>query len=161
MHQVAPNGKFRVLATNLAVETVPAEFFGDLYHRRWRIEEAFKRLKHRLRLEAVSGLSLQASNIDVTAKVLAGNITSLMCAAAAVDADLRACSRKCNRPYAATSVHRLLPGLVQFIGDVAQIIADAIALLRATPQRFVPGRSRPRSPHHVKPHPSCAYKGYG
>ena len=39
--------------------------FADLYHQRWRIEEAFKRLKHRLKLEAVSGLSQQALLIDV------------------------------------------------------------------------------------------------
>jgi hypothetical protein len=59
----------------------------------------------------------------------------------------------------ATLMHRLLPRLVLFIGDVALIIADAIALLAATSQRFVPGRARPRPPYHVKPHPSCAYKG--
>lgn len=35
----------------------PATGSGDLYHQRWRIEEAFKRLKHRLNLEYVSGLS--------------------------------------------------------------------------------------------------------
>ena len=55
----------------------------NLYHQRWRIEEAFKRLKHRLHLEVVSGLSQQALIIDVAAKVLADNIASLMCAAAA------------------------------------------------------------------------------
>ena len=92
--------------------------------------------------------------IDVAAKIPADNITSLMCAAAAVEADLPACSRKCNRSYAATLMHRPLPRLVLFIGDVGQIIANAIALLDATSQRFVPGRSRPRPapPHHVKPH---------
>ena len=51
---------------------------GDLCHQRWRIEEAFKRIKHRLHLEAVSGLSQQALIIDVAAKILAYNITSLM-----------------------------------------------------------------------------------
>ncbi len=73
--------------------------------------------------------------IDVAAKIPADNITSLMCDAAAVEADLPACSRKCNRPYAATLMHRPLPRLVLFIGDVAQIIANAIALLGATPHR--------------------------
>ena len=28
----------------------------------------------------------------------------------------------------------------------------------ANSQRIVPGRSRPRKPNHVKPHPSCSYK---
>ena len=34
----------------------PAALFGDLYHQRWRIEEAVKRTKERLKLEAVFGL---------------------------------------------------------------------------------------------------------
>ena len=46
--------------TNLLdLSRFPAHSFGDLYHQRWRIEEAFKRLKHRLNLEHVSGLSQQ------------------------------------------------------------------------------------------------------
>ena len=43
----------------------------------------FKRLKHRLHLEAISGLSQEALIIDVAAKILADDITSSMCAAAA------------------------------------------------------------------------------
>src|SRR4051812_21797998 len=58
-----------------AAVLLAAESFGDPYHQRWRIEEAFKQLKHRLHLEAVSGLSQQASIIDVAAKVLADNIS--------------------------------------------------------------------------------------
>lgn len=158
VRQVAPNGKVRVLATNLDAERFPAALFGDLYHQRWRIEEAFKRLKHRLHLEAVSGLSQQALIIDVAAKILADNIASLMCAAAAEHADLPARSRKCNRSYAATILQRILPRLVLFIGDVRATIIDVIALLAATSQRFVQGRSQPRPTRHVKPHPSCAYK---
>jgi hypothetical protein len=158
VRQIAPNGKVRVLATNLDAERFPAALFADLYHQRWRIEEAFKRLKHRLHLEAVSGLSQQALIIDVAAKVLADNIASLMCAAAAEHADLPARSRKCNRSYAAILVQRVLPRLALFIGDVSAAIADTIALLAATSQRFVPGRFQPRPTRHVKPHPSCAYK---
>ena len=116
VRQVAPNGRVRALATDLDAQRFPAALFGDLYHQRWRIEEAFKRLKHRLYLEAVSGLSQQALIIDVAAKVLADNIASLMCAAASRHAELPARSRKCNRilrshPHAAPAapsgaVHR-------------------------------------------------------
>jgi hypothetical protein len=159
VRQTAPNGRVRVLATNLDADLFDAALFGDLYHQRWRIEEAFKRLKHRLHLECVSGLSQQALIIDVAAKVLPDNITSLMCAAAAQQADLPQRSRKCNRSYAATLMQRLLPRLVLLIGDVCAAITDAIALLGATSQRFAPRRSQPRPAHHVKPHPSCAYKG--
>lgn len=158
VRQTAPNGQLRLLATNLDAERFPAALFADLYHQRWRIEEAFKRIKERLKLEAVSGLSQQALIIDVAAKILADNITSLMCAAGAQHANLPARSRKCNRSYAATFMQRLLPRLVLMLGDVAAAIVDAVAILGATSQRVVTGRSQPRNPNHVKPHPSCSYK---
>ena len=156
VRQTAPNGQLRLLATNLDAQRFPAALFADLYHQRWRIEEAFKRIKERLKLEAVSGLSQQALIIDVAAKILADNITSLMCAAGAQHADLPARSRKCNRSYAATFMQRVLPRLVLMLGNVAAAITDAVAMLGATSQRFVPGRSQPRNPNHVKPHPSCS-----
>lgn len=159
VRQVAPNGQIRVLATTLDAVTAPAGAFGDLYHQRWRIEEAFKRLKHRVHLEAVSGLSQQAVLVDVAAKVLADNLATLLCAAAAQQHDLPARSRRCNRSYAAQLMPRLLPRVLLFVGDVLAAIDDAISLLGTVTQRFVPGRSRPRPPHHVKPHPRYAYKG--
>jgi Transposase DDE domain len=63
------------MMTNLLdAERFPAALFGDLYHQRWRIEEAFKRLKHRLNLEHVTGLSQQAVMHDLAAKVLCDNL---------------------------------------------------------------------------------------
>ena len=89
---------------------------------------------------------------------IADNITSLLCAAGATQADLPARSRKCNRTYAAIYMRSALPRLILFIGDICATITDAITALGNTTQRFVKGRSNPRPSHHVKPHPSCAYK---
>ena len=88
IRHVASTGKVRVLMTNLLdVEQFPAALFGDLYHQRWRIEEAFKRLKHRLHLEHVTGLSQQALMQDLAAKVLCDNLPALAsCAAGQQDA---------------------------------------------------------------------------
>lgn len=159
VRQVAPSGAVRVLATNLDEQAVPAHAFAELYHQRWRIEEAFKRLKHRMKLECVSGLSQQALLIDVAAKVLADNLASLMCLAAAQQAELPSASRRCNRAYAAALLQRTLPCLVLIIGDFFSTLADLLKLLGTNTQRFIPGRSRPRPLHHVKPHPSAVYKG--
>ena len=62
--------------------------FGDLYHQRWRIEEAFKRLKHRLYLEHVSDLSQQAVAQDAAAKMLCDNLQALTSLSARDKADL-------------------------------------------------------------------------
>jgi len=102
IRHIAPNGQVRVLMTNLFdVARFPACSFGDLYHQRWRIEEAFKRLKHRLNLEHVSGLSQQA----VAAKVLCDNLQALTALSAHDNADLPE-SVRINRAYVHTYVHR-------------------------------------------------------
>jgi hypothetical protein len=159
VRQVSPSGAVRVLATNLDEQAAPVHAFAELYHQRWRIEEAFKRLKHRMKLECVSGLSQHALLIDVAAKVLADNLASLMCIAATQQADLPGASRRCNRAYAAALLQGMLPRLVLIIGDFFATLADVLCLLSANTQRFIHGRSRPRPVHHVKPHPSAVYKG--
>lgn len=159
VRQIAPNGAVRVMVTNLDEQAAPAHAFADLYHQRWRIEEAFKRLKLRMKLESVSGLSQHALLIDVAAKVLADNIASLMCLAAEQEADLSTTERRCNRTYAADAIRRVLPRLLVLLADLNDSITELIRVLAATTQRFIAGRSRPRAAHHVKPHPSMAYKG--
>lgn len=159
VRQTSPNGLMRVLATNLDECGFAPVVFGDIYHQRWRIKEAFKRIKHRLHLECVSGLSQQALLVDVAAKILADNIASLLCAVAQDQANMPDRSRKCNRAYAAALMPRVLPRLLLVAADLARLIDHVIDQLAAVTQRFVPRRSRPRPVHHVKPHPSMAYKG--
>ena len=156
---ITPQGKVRVMVTNLTPEQVPTAGFAELYHQRWRIEEAYKRLKHVLHLESVSGLSQQALIIDVAAKVLADNLASLMCLTAEKIHNMHARSRFCNRRYAARTLTRVLPSVLMMIGDVLLTIAGALANLARNHCRHSPGRSTPRPSHHVKPHPRYAYKG--
>jgi len=84
------------------LHTFPAADFGALYHQRWRIEEALKRLKHRLNLEHVSGLSQLAVMQDFAAKVLCDNLQALACLAATEEDPLPE-GRRINHAYAPTS----------------------------------------------------------
>jgi Transposase DDE domain len=159
VRMVTPDGQIRVVATNLPVEDYPCEVFAELYHQRWRIEESFKRLKHRAKLESVSGLTQHALLVDVYSKVLGDNLGSLVCQGASKQADLPAKQRHCNRAYAAPCLQRLLPRMVLGLGRLATLLEKAIALLAANYHRHVPNRNQPRPLRHVKPHPSLAYKG--
>ena len=159
VRQIAPNGQVRVLATNLDAQSFPGEVFADLYHQRWRIEEAFKRLKHRAKLECVSGLTQHALLVDVAAKVLSDNLGSLVCQAASEEADLPGRQRVCNRAYAAPLLQRLLPRMVLGLGCILAQLDKALDLIGANTHRRDPGRSRPRPANRVKPHPHMAYKG--
>lgn len=163
VRNVSSNARVRVMATNLDPVDFPWECFGELYHKRWRIEEAFKRLKHHMKLEAVSGLSQQALIIDVAAKVLADNLASLLCTCALGDDDPphqaeQPPKRQCNRGYAAAAMLRLLPSVLIFVGDVLAAIGHTLDLLRRTTCRIIGGRSSPRPKSHVKPHARYAYK---
>ena len=157
VRNTATGAHLRVLLTNLPADQVPAGAFGALYHQRWRIEEAFKRLKHRLHLEAVSGLSQHALLVDVAAKVLADNIAALMCLAAQDAAQLPA-NRRCQRTHADAAVRAVLPRVLLAVGDVLGLIDDTLQLIARTVHRITPGRCAPRDPGRSKPHPRLAYR---
>lgn len=162
VRNVSSNARVRVMATNLDPVDFPWECFGELYHKRWRIEEAFKRLKHHMHLEAVSGLSQQALIIDVASKVLADNLASLLCTTALGDDPSHQAAqpqnRQCNRAYAAAAMVRMLPSVLIFVGDILAAIGQTLDLLRRTTCRIVAARSSPRPKSHLKPHVKYAYK---
>jgi hypothetical protein len=147
--------------TNLTATQAPAHCFGALYHQRWRIEEAFKRLTHRQRLKSVSGLSQHALLIDVAAKILAvvDNLASLLARAAHESAEA-APDRPCNLAYAQTLRQSIGPRLLVFVNEIATLVGAALAAIERTIERRKPQRSAPRNRPKVKPHPSATYKGW-
>ncbi len=106
---VTPNGRIHVVMTSLLDGVVyPAADFAALYHSRWRIEVAFKRLMHRLALENTSGLFWLAAQQDFGAKALADNLDALAIRATA--GQRRHPSRlKINRIYAFAHLKSCLP----------------------------------------------------
>ena len=158
VRQTARNGQTRVLMTHLTAAQAPAHCFGGLYHQRWRIEEAYKRLKHRLRLESVSGLSQHALLIDVAAKILADNLAALL-VRAAHEAKGASPDRPCTLPCTLTVLQRLTPRLLAFAGEIGTLIASAPAAIARTIRRRKPQRSAPWQQGKVKLHPSAACKG--
>jgi len=156
VRHLAPNGQVRVLMTNLFdTQRFPAHAFGDLYHQRWRIEVAFERLKHRLNLEHVSGLSHQAVLQDFAAKILCDNLQALITLAARAEHPL-APDRRINRAYAHTVLKPLLPALL--LGHaVAALLQQAMELILRRTFKHRPGLSKPRKAR-PKPHKFLALK---
>ena len=150
VRHIAPNGQARVLMTNLFdVVRFPASRFGELYHPRWRIEEAFKRLKHRLSLEHVSGLSQLAVVQDVAAKVLCDNLQALATLEARDNDDLPD-RQRINRAYVHTALKPLLPALL--LGrKVARLLRNVLRLIAKQTYLHRENLSKPRKPG-PKPH---------
>ena len=161
VRHVSSSGRVRVLVTSLDEKTATAAELGGLYHGRWRIEEAFKRLKHRLGLESVSGLSQHALLVDVATKVLADNMASLLNRSVDLGAssdDEAVVSRKVNRSTAAKALSRCIRALLLHTQDLVLLIRDWAAMMGRSLIRHVKGRSQPRRNTRYKPHPSQAYK---
>lgn len=90
-------GDTEVLATSVLDEQrIPDRLFGELYRRRWGVEEGYKRLKCWAEIENVSGRSLLAVRQDVHAKVLAYNLASMLRNVAQCLAERRYAERKCR-----------------------------------------------------------------
>lgn len=157
-----PNGKSHLVMTSLLDATThPAAGFADLYHARWRIEEAFKRIKHRLKLEHLSGLSWLAAQQDFGAKLLCDNLNALAVYAANPPTDDAPCRHdshyKANRTYGIALLKRHLPRwLLGQLPALDALLAIFAELLKHV-VRFVPGKSKPR-PKQPKPHLHIAYK---
>jgi len=165
---ITPTGRVHILMTSLlnAID-YPAADFGDLYHARWRIEEAFKRIKHRLALEHLTGISWLAAQQDFGAKILGDNLHALSVYCAAQDpAATPPKARKPetsnrryqpNRAYAFAAIksrmQRWLLAVPITLDDIERLFTELMRNLIA----FVPGASKPRNMGR-KPHKHMAYK---
>lgn len=157
IRDVTPNGRVRVLMTSLLdSQRYPAGSFGALYHQRWRIEEAFKRLKHRLRLEAVTGLDYLALQQDFGAKILADNLCTLLSELHKPHADV--CTTRPNRVYALGALKPILGACLLRIRRCLDNLAGVLEVIHQTRCRIQPARTYPRPPRKAKPHFHLAYK---
>jgi hypothetical protein len=154
---VTPNGRIHILMTSLIDSAAyPVSDFAALYHSRWRIEEAFKRLKHRIALENTSGLSWLAAQQDFGAKILADNLHALTVLEAAGHDRIKT-GYKINRTYAFAHLKRCLPRwLLINLPTIEQLVSTLTELIKNLIQ-FKPRVSKPR-PDHPKPHRKHAYK---
>jgi hypothetical protein len=154
---VTPNGRIHVMMTSLIDSTAyPAGDFAALYHSRWRIEEAFKRLKHRIALENTSGLSWLAGQQDFGAKIVADNLHALTVLETEAVVGLKE-RYKANRTYAFAHLKRCLPRWLLISLPTAKQFLLTLSELAKNTIRFVDGATKPR-PKHPKPHRKHAYK---
>lgn len=154
---VTPNGRIHVMMTSLLdASAYPTSDFAALYHSRWRIEEAFKRLKHRLALENTSGLSWLAAQQDFGAKILADNLHALTVLEAEQQVEI-ADGYKINRTYAFAHLKRCLPRWLLIALPTVWQLGQTFAELARNVIKFKPDAAKPRPKHH-KPHRKHAYK---
>lgn len=157
------DGTQEILCTSVIDNAkIPYEYFKELYHYRWNIEEGYKLYKSRLQLEAFSGKTARAVKQDFFAKVFMANMTAAL--AFPVEEKLKeeqkASGRKhlhqVNKTNALAFVKENITGLL-----IKKLIRPAIKaldkILRATTEIVRPNRKNPRNKIKKKP-PSMNYK---
>jgi hypothetical protein len=158
-------GETEVLATSvLDAERIPARLFAQLYHKRWGVEEHYKRQKRWAEIENFSGRSVLAIRQDIHAKILAMNLTAMVRNVAQRLADRRFAHRK--RQYqvrACSALSAMKNNLVRLLFADPDERRDLLTLLTRSLSDAVdavrPDRSFPRNnPGKLKPGFHQAYK---
>lgn len=159
-------GHSEVLITSLLDHVqFPHKEFQVLYHQRWFVEEDYKVMKSRLEIENFSGLSVEAIQQDIHAKVLTKNIAAI----AIIEADLiakekykhRKIQYKINFTY---TLSQLKDNIVRFVmrivkGDLFEAFIKQIA---CAVNAVRPGRKYARETDKVRQNKyPVAYKRVG
>lgn len=157
VRHVASTGKVRVLVINLLDPAAfPAHEFGDIYHQRWRIEEAFKRLKHRLNFEHVSGLSQQPRCMTSPQRSSATTFSPWPRTPHCARLHCRPHDR-INRAAAPSSLKPLLPALL-LGADITVRLLNALQLTLHGPIRTDRGLSNRSHASRARNHTSALLK---
>lgn len=161
---VLDTAEIEILCTSLIdTEKYPQDEFGELYHKRWNEEEAYKLLKSRAEVERFSGKTAKAVKQDFYAKIF---LMSLMAAYAhpiedKVRAEYKADQnrkhdQKINRTSALAMTRDTLVGL--FVkGDYQGALNAFDDIVSKTREVIRPNRKNPRKHRPKKPY-SMNYK---
>jgi hypothetical protein len=158
---VLPSGQIEVLATSLLDEgQYPASAFGQLYRQRWRIEEAFRHIKCRLKLEYFGGETPLAIRQEFHATILLHNLATL----AGLDAlqalpEAERSEQHVNLTHASQWLRLLIPQLLCPGADIAALCIGLVEGIRCQLTRKRPDRTAPpRKSNRAKPRCHRAYK---
>ncbi len=155
-----PSGQIEVLATSLFDEEQwPAKAFAALYHKRWRIEEAFRHIKCRLKLEQFGGETPQAIRQEFHAAILLHNLATLAAQDVLAQQGLDAEHYAPNLTHTSHVVRLYLPRLLNDPESINLIGPELFAAIAKQVVRKRPDKpTTPRKSERLKPHPRRAYK---
>ena len=145
---VLPTGRIEVLATSLLdLRAYPAQAFAELYGSRWKIEEAFKTLKHRLHLEGFTGELPDAIEQEIHAKVMIANITAALAwQAHAQLPDEKAAAYLVNQTLAIKHWPALVVLWLKKTSTEFEVaLLEFVSMLKGSLNKSRPGRKCPRN----------------
>ena len=154
--RIENDGKVAVLITSLIdTEKYPIELFGDLYHKRWPVEEDYKIIKCRIELENFSGQSALSVYQDFHAKVFAKNLVWMLAFPVQKRLDSENVQTKHRYQINFSQALSKSKGVIALLFlDAKRLIKRLIAglqyIFQRTTEPIRPGRKYPRN-HKAKP----------
>ena len=144
------SGEVEVLITSLTdKQSYPVDCFAELYHLRWPVEEDYKTMKCRMKVEAFTGKSVLSVYQDFHAQVFFKNLVAVM--AFPVQAELSALEVKDQYKHQINFTHALGKAkdmvvlLFQRTNSVTRrLIKEFQLLIAQTTEPVRPGRKFPR-----------------
>jgi len=126
------SGEKEVLITSLTDQQEnPYGEFSDLYHLRWFVEEAYKRLKSRLEIENFSGKSPLALLQDFYARIFSCNLTAILMSSTEKQVKSLSANRKHNYQLNFTqALNRMKNSIVLLFIRQQEKVAEYIYRLR-------------------------------
>lgn len=145
---ILPNGEVELLISNLFESSITSKQIGKLYNLRWIIEEGYKHLKPRQKLELFGSRKTQGIYQEYYAQLVMMNISAMFSSIAEISIKEKTENRdytyKVNKTnawkYIKASITKLMDPL-KFIDEIEQILKK----IKNTIVRIVPDRSEPRS----------------
>ena len=159
-----PDGAVEILITSLLDDDkYPHNFFKELYHQRWFVEEDYKIMKSRLQIENFSGFSVEAIKQDIHAKVVTKNIAAV----AIIEAEIIAKEKYKNRKRSykinfSFVLSQLKDNIIRFtLGlDTIGMIEVLIERISSAVNAIRPGRQFERIEEKIKKRRRKYYMGY-
>ena len=154
--RIENDGKTQILITSLIdTKMYPLELFGDLYHKRWPVEEDYKEIKCRLELENFTGKSVLSVYQDFHAKVFLKNLVHVLALPVQTRVEDDCCNRKLSYQINFTQALSKSKGAVALLlrgsgRQIRRLIDDLQTIFQRTIEPIRPGRKYPRK-HKIRP----------
>jgi hypothetical protein len=145
-----PTGETEVIITSLLdMQEYPSEIFVDLYHKRWPVEEDYKIMKSRIKIENFSGKTVHSVYQDFYAKIFTKNFTAALIQS--VSSEMKALTAGRLRSYKVNFTHALAMTrhhIVVLFNRAKDLLVENLGkmqdLVMCVPNEIRPGRSTPR-----------------
>jgi len=144
-------GETEVLATTLLDKNrYPYDIFGDLYHKRWAVEEDYKIMKCRIEIENFTGKSVRSVYQDFHARVFSKNLSAIIANSVKSVIEEKTAHRKHvyqinMTQMLSTMKHALALLFIRSYEEVTKIVSDIQKTICQRVEAVRPGRSFPRN----------------